>query len=267
MWDNTQTFAFNIWDINSAKAVMDAAFERGKDIILQTSANIYGSIPQRQMREFVTSYSNEMKLKVWLTLDHCKEPDVIRDSIDKGWDIVMFDASDKELIQNIKMTNEIAQYAHDKSVFVEAEVGKVSGVADDISVIGQNVAKTEDIDKFLEETDVDLIAVAFGNAHGIYKGEPFLQYDLIEYTRRKTKIPFVVHGGSGLSDEIVRKLLSFENVKKINISTDIKMAYRLGILHALNSNFQKDSFQPTSVEKSIHDEIKKTAIHKLELLD
>ncbi len=267
LWSNDQTFAFNIWDINSAKAVIDAAFEKRKNIVLQTSASIYSSIPQKQIREFVTSYANEKKVTVWLNLDHCKDAAVIKDAIDKGWDLVMIDASDKDLDQNIAITNAITQYAHEKSVLVEAEVGKISGTGENRSVIEQNVAKKEDIARFLNETNVDMIAVAFGNAHGKYKGEPFLQYDLIEYTGKIAKIPFVVHGGSGLSDKVLRKLLSFRNVRKINISTDLKTAYQQGIMHALDSGHLKDNFQPVCVEKNIYDEIKKVAACKLDLLD
>lgn len=263
-----KVFAFNIWDLNSAKAVMDAAGEADKNLILQTSESIYRKIPQKQMREFVTSYSESLNRKIWLQLDHCRDMEVLQDAIRNQWDIVMIDASDKALADNIAITNQVAQYAHEKGVLVEAEVGQIKGAEEEIQCTQENVAAKEEIEKFLKETEADLIAVAFGNAHGIYKGEPILHYELVEYTAALTKKPFVVHGGSGLTDEILTRLLHYENIKKINISTDVKMAYRRGIQKAYqNGSFREEGFQAIRIENDIHDEIKKMAEEKLKLLD
>ena len=124
------------------------------------------------------------------------------------------------------------------------------------------------IDTFLKNANMDMVAVAFGNAHGIYKGTPKLNYDIVRYVTDKTNRPFVVHGGSGMSDEILKKLISINGVKKINISTDIKLAYREGILTAIkNGTFDKQGFQAVSVENDINNAIAKVAEAKLRLLD
>lgn len=260
-------FAFNIWDIDSAKAVIDAAGKNRQNVILQTSTGVYTTIPQRQLKDFVVSYSNGLGIKAWLHLDHCRNFDIIEDAITNGWDSVMIDASDKNIEENIQITNCVTQKAHAKGVFVEAEVGQVKGVEEEIAVTQALVASKSDIDQFLEKTAVDMIAVAFGNAHGKYQGEPILHYDLIEYTTEKCDIPFVVHGGSGLSDDVLRRLLSMNQVKKINISTDLKYAYRQGIIEAYQSGYMKEEgFQASKVVACVSDAIGKEVSKKLDLL-
>ena len=181
-WKDQKVFAFNIWDINSARAVIDAAAAMGRDVILQTSANIYEKIPRRQMREFVTSYTENLTINAILHLDHCRDEKLIIDAIHNGWDMVMIDASAREIDENISITNAVARYAHERSVLVEAEIGQVRGVEDNISVENDRAIDKRELEKFLKNTDIDYIAVAFGNAHGLYGGVPDLHYELIEYT-------------------------------------------------------------------------------------
>lgn len=260
-------FAFNIWDINSAQAVIDGAAAKRKNIILQTSAVVYKQISQKQLRKFVNSYAEEKNIRVWLHLDHCKDMDLINNAIENKWDSVMIDASDKGLEENIQITNKVVDWAHQHGVLVEAEIGQVKGVEDDLVVRQSEVASIEDIDLFTKETRADMVAIAFGNAHGEYKGEPDLKYDLVEYTVKRADIPFVVHGGSGLKDSVIRRLISISGVKKINISTDVKLAYRQGILYASQNGFlEQKGFQATRVESCIHETIVDMVSRKLDLL-
>lgn len=167
--ENNTMFAFNIWDLNSAQSVIDAAAVEHQNIILQTSAGLYSKLPHKQLREFVSSYQKEKSIKVWLHLDHCKSEDMIMDAIKNGWDSVMIDASAKPVDENIEITNRITKYAHENNILVEAEVGQVIGVEDDICVMEAAVATRLDVKRFIENTNVDMLAVAFGNAHGVYK--------------------------------------------------------------------------------------------------
>ena len=264
--NETRLFAFNIWDISSARAVIDAAAEMKQNVILQTSASIYKDVLPRRLREFVTGYQQDAGIKAWLHLDHCKSPEIIYDAIENGWDSVMIDASAKSIDENIRITNEITEYAHSRNIPVEAEIGQVKGIEDDIVVRSAAVASREDIDRFIEETDVDLIAVAFGNAHGEYKSPPELHYDLVEYTTCKTDIPFVVHGASGLSNEVIEKLLAINGVLKINVSTEVKLAYLEGIRRAQTKGLlETEGFQAIKVQEIINRSIQELAISKLAL--
>lgn len=265
--ENNTMFAFNIWDLNSAQSVIDAAAVEHQNIILQTSAGLYSKLPHKQLREFVSSYQKEKSIKVWLHLDHCKSEDMIMDAIKNGWDSVMIDASAKPVDENIEITNRITKYAHENNILVEAEVGQVIGVEDDICVMEAAVASRLDVKRFIENTNVDMLAVAFGNAHGVYKGEPELHYDLVEYTTSISDTPFVVHGGSGLSTEVLERLIKIPNVKKINISTEVKIAYRDGIVSAYQQGFMNENgFQAIKVNNFIDESIQRLVIDKLKLL-
>lgn len=266
--DEKTLFAFNIWDMGSAKAVMDGACTQKKNVILQTSSSLYKKLPGKQLREFVSSYADQCGIKAWLHLDHCKEVNIIRDAIENKWDSVMIDASERSLAENVSITNQITEMAHKQGVLVEAEIGQVQGCEDDIQIQREAIASREDICSFLQETDVDMIAVAFGNAHGIYRGVPRLHYELVEYTVSHASIPFVVHGGSGMPAEALRRLLAIRGVKKINISTEVKLAYYSGIKTAYaNGCFCKEGFQPVKVQQSIDQAIQELVIGKMQLLD
>ncbi|MCR5101224.1 MAG: class II fructose-bisphosphate aldolase [Butyrivibrio sp.] len=256
-----QHFAFNIWDFESAKAVIDAAAFLSQDVILQTSTGIYKKLPGKVFSDFVKTYSKYKGIHAWLNIDHCKDENMLINAVDSGWDMIMADGSSMPVNQNIEFTNRIASYAHKRNVMVEAEVGQVKGIEDDINVQQDAIASKDDIKTFLNETNIDFIAVAFGNAHGEYKVVPNLHYDLVEYTAGISELPFVVHGGSGLSDDVLRKLIGIEGVKKINISTDLKIAYKSGISKAIT-----DWKQPIDANQIIHDEIMEVAISKMKLL-
>ena len=260
-------FAFNVWDFNSAKYIMDAAAGIKKDVILQTSSGVFRNLPQKEFRAFVSSYSESLGINVWLNLDHCKDEELLIQAIDSKWDAVMADASFLSLKDNISFTNKITDMAHSKGIMVEAEIGQVVGVEDDICVKKEDIASCEDIKCFLEETDVDLIAVAFGNAHGAYKVPPVLDFGLVEYTTSITEVPFVVHGGSGLPKEDIKRLISIKGVKKINISTEVKQAYRQAISHALEDGvFELDGFQPVNVDRYMSEEFNLLVHEKYSLI-
>ncbi|WP_312503616.1 class II fructose-bisphosphate aldolase [Lacrimispora sp.] len=259
--------AFNIWDVSSAKAVVDAAADRKKNIILQTSAGIYSQIDAKETRAFIKSYADKKKISAWLHLDHCKNMNIIEDAIAMKWDSVMIDASDLSIQKNIEKTNRVIEKAHKAGVLVEAEVGQIKGTEDNIVIQEHHIASREEIKKYLAETEVDMIAVAFGNAHGMYKGKPKLDYDLIDYVAQISEIPFVVHGGSGMEDSVIRKLSQKINVKKINISTEVKLAYREGILKSLKEGLlEEEGFQAIHVEKTIYGAIYQMAFDKLGII-
>ena len=261
-------FAFNIWDVNSAKAVIDAACNCSRDVILQTSERVFKELDKKEFRQYIKDYSYEKNINTYLHLDHCRNIDVLKKAVDCNWDSVMYDGSGESLQNNISNTNICSEYAHNSDILIEAEVGSIIGVEDDISVREGGIASLNDVNTFLQNTSVDLIAVAFGTAHGLYKGKPILHYELIDQVKALTDIPFVVHGGTGLSDEVFKKLLSYSNVKKINISTEMKQAYRRGIQKSYENNLLlEDGFEATKIEKLINDEIFSAALNKMTLLN
>ena len=266
--NSEQYFAFNIWNIESAKAVIDAASQLRKNLILQTSTKAFLQMDKEEMRFFVTNYAKNRGVQVYLHLDHCKQLDSIKEAIRFKWDSVMIDASELALEENIKLTNEVCGIAKEHGIPVEAEVGQIAGVEEDIQVKEAGVARLEDVQTFISRTNVDMLAVAIGTAHGLYRGAPKLHYDLLLQVMQIADIPLVVHGGTGLTDDVLCRLLSYNNVKKINISTDVKLAYRQGIYKSLqNGNLEEAGFDPLKVTKEINCAICNMVKGKLVLLD
>lgn len=262
-----QYFAFNIWNIESAKAVIDAAAQAKRNLILQTSTKAFQQIDKEEMRFFVTNYAKRKGICAYLHLDHCKKIALIKEAVDYGWDSVMIDASEQPLLENIKRTNEVCGIAKEHGVLVEAEVGQITGVEEEIKVQEAGIARIEDVKRFLEDTEVDMLAVAIGTAHGLYKGTPCLHYDLLSQVAEFADIPLVIHGGTGLTEDELRRLLSYKGVKKINISTDVKLAYRQGICESLkNGELEPAGFDPLKVTETIRNSICKMAKEKLMLL-
>lgn len=266
--NSEQYFAFNIWNIESAKAVIDAALQLRKNLILQTSSKAFSQMDKEEMRFFVTNYVKNRGIQVYLHLDHCRQLDLIKEAIRYKWDSVMIDASELALEENIRLTNEVCGIVKEYGLPVEAEVGQIAGVEEEIQVKEAGVARLKDIQKFISRTNVDMLAVAIGTAHGLYRGTPRLHYDLLLQVMEVTDIPLVIHGGTGLTDEVLCKLLSYNNVKKINISTDVKLAYRKGIYESLqNGNLEEAGFDPLKVAKEINTAICNMVKGKLALLD
>lgn len=265
--NSLQYFAFNIWSIESAKAVMDGASALNRDVILQTSMKAYGLLDKEELRAFVSSYADRHNIHAYLHLDHCKRMDFIQEAIRYGWDSVMIDASDQPLEENIRLTNMVCKIAGDNDVLVEAEVGQIAGQEDEISAAEAGIAQIEDVKVFIDNTDADMLAVAVGTAHGLYKKMPKIHYGLIDQVIKLSDIPLVIHGGTGLTEEALLNLLSYKNIKKINISTDVKLAYRQGIKESMQSGYMEgEGFDPLKVSQKIHDAIQNMAINKLKLL-
>lgn len=266
--NSKQYFAFNIWNMESAKAVIDAAVQSRKNLILQTSVKAFMQMDKEEMRFFISNYAKRNGIRVYLHLDHCKSIDLIKEAIDTKWDSVMIDASQLSLEENIKVTNEVCGLAKGHGILVEAEVGQISGVEEDIRVQEAGVARIEDVQKFVNNTNVDMLAVAVGTAHGLYLGTPNLHYDLLEKVMHITDVPLVVHGGTGLTGETLRRLFSYKNVKKVNISTDVKQAFRKGIQKCCgNGDLEEKRFDPLKVTGTIHDSICDMVKEKLKLLE
>lgn len=265
--NSSQYFAFNIWSIESAKAVIDGASTLNRDVILQTSMKAYELLDKEELRAFVSSYADRHNIRAYLHLDHCKRMDFIQEAIGYGWDSIMIDASDRSLEENIRLTNRVCKIARDNDVLVEAEVGQIAGQEDEMSVTEAGIAKIEDVKTFIGNTNVDMLAVAVGTAHGLYKGIPKLHYDLIDQVMKLSDTPLVIHGGTGLMEETFLHLLSYKNIKKINISTDVKLAYRQGIKESIQSGYMEgESFDPLKVSQQIHDAIQNMTVNKLKLL-
>jgi len=218
--------AFNILDYNSTKAVVAAAEEINSPVIIQTSAKTVIFWGCSTIRSWVNEIAASSPVPVALHLDHCKDLHLIKDCIDSGWTSVMIDASDKPFEENMAATKQVIEMAKPKDVTVEAELGKITGVEEDIKVADDEsrLADPDEAVRFCEELSLDCFAPAIGTAHGIYKGEPKIAFDRLEEISKRTGLPIALHGGTGLSEEVFQKCISL-GCAKVNISTQLKHAF------------------------------------------
>lgn len=202
-------------------------------------------------------------IPVALHLDHGSSVENCKKAIDAGFSSVMIDASKYSLEENIKMTKQVTQYAYIKNVSVEAEIGAVGGeedgVADELAY-----AKVEDAIKIVNETNIDALAPALGSVHGLYKGEPKLDFDRMIRIRDLVNIPLVLHGGSGIPDELIKKAISC-GICKININTELQIAWSKGVRDFLKNDL--NVYDPRKVIKSGEINIKNKIKEKLQLFD
>ena len=216
--------AFNITELASIAAVIDAANELSAPVIIQTSASStvkYYGIPL--LVSAVRIEAERARVPVALHLDHCKEPDMVKACIDGGFSAVMIDASSFPFEQNLSMTREVVEYAAGKDVTVEGELGGIPGVEDDIFLSEEQsfLADFGQAVQFCEHTGIRAFAAAVGTAHGLYKGEPKIDFDLFDRINRAVQPHMVVHGGTGLSVEVFHRLIDL-GATKVNVSTQLK---------------------------------------------
>lgn len=246
--------AFNIVNYLTAKAVVDAAEDLNAPVILQTSVKTVKQFGIEEFMAFLKPICEMAKVDVAVHLDHCTDKEYAKKCIDAGWSSIMFDGSKTPLEENIKNTLEVKEYIGNKDISLEGEVGSIVGVEDDIVVHKDDAAYAtkEDCERYLKETEVDALAPAIGTAHGVYKGEIRLNYDLFKSIDEISKAPLVLHGGTGLSDEMFNKLIDL-GASKVNISTAIKIAYCGGLYEYLSENQGKND--PLKVDKYVYDKI------------
>ena len=218
--------AFNIVNYLTAKAVTDAAEALDCPVILQTSVKTVKQIGVKEMMAFLKPICEMASVDVAVHLDHCTDIDFAKQCIDAGWSSIMFDGSKTPLDCNIRDTLEVKEHIKGRDITLEGEVGSIVGVEEDI-VVHENdaaYATKEDCERYLKETGVDCLAPAVGTAHGVYKGEIRLNYDLFKSIEDISPVPLVLHGGTGLSDGMFSRLIDL-GASKVNISTALKIAY------------------------------------------
>ncbi len=225
--------AFNVTNIVQMAAVVDAASELSSPVIIQTSVSPAMQLGPELFSASYRSLAESVDIPVALQLDHCTDIDFCKRCIDAGYTSIMIDASGEKLEENIRITSAVVKYAgSDTAVSIEGELGTVGGVEDQVRVSMSEVelCDPETAVRFVEETGLDNLAPAIGTAHGIYKTEnPVI--DVARLKRISERLngknilyPLVVHGGSGLSRDVVRALVAAGGAK-FNVSTELKLAW------------------------------------------
>lgn len=210
--------SFSVANMEMVLGVLKAAKELNAPVILQIAEVRLKQSPLEIIGPLMVAAAEAAETPVAVHFDHGKTEEKIQQALDLGFTSVMFDGSHLPLKENIEMTKKIIAMAQEYDAAVEAEIGCVGGSEDGSEDIAINCTKPEDAVLFERETGVDALAIAIGNAHGNYKSTPKLRFDILEQCEKNTKLPLVLHGGTGITPEdFVR--CSHTGIKKINIAT------------------------------------------------
>ncbi len=216
--------AFNIHNMETIQAVLEAAAEERTPVIIQTTPGTLEHAGIPYIAANVKTGSELYDIPVALHLDHCSSYETIMQCIRQGYTSVMVDGSELPYDDNVKLVCEVVKVAHAVGVNVEGEIGRIGGTEDDMTVDEKEATLTvpQEAKTFAESTGIDIMAIAIGTAHGEYLGEAKLDFERLADINKITTTPLVLHGASGVPDDSIRRAID-EGICKINIATELKI--------------------------------------------
>ena len=223
--------AFNAENLEMVQAIVAAAEKMKSPVMIQTTPSTVKYLTLRQAVAMVKAEAEAASVPVALHLDHCESYEDVMAAVEAGYTSVMIDGSKLPYEENIAVTKKVVEDAHKAGVTVEAELGTVGGKEDGHSAEIAYTDPAEALD-FFTKTGVDIFAVAIGTAHGFYKGEPKLNFELLEKLAEKIEAPLVLHGGSGVPDEMIKRTISL-GINKVNYATELRAAMTKAVREAL----------------------------------
>ena len=228
--------AFNTVDDITMHGVIRAAEQSRSPLIIQISVKTVKFWGAEVVHHMFTDMAGRAKVPIALHLDHCPDPEIAKSCLKVGWNSVLFDGSGMSFDENQKLTKEIVAFAGTLGRAVEGEVVGVMGVEDDIGSDAEGaLPPIEKEIEFIRDTGIYCYAPPIGTAHGFYKGTPTIRYDRMEYLVKHTNMPMVLHGGTGLTPEVYKRLIAL-GAAKVNISTALKKTYADGFASYLQKN-------------------------------
>ena len=258
--------AFNINNMEIIEGIVDAAAEANSPVILQTSASAIKYARINYLMKMVQAAVEEHpNIPIVIHLDHGPDFETAKMCIDNGFTSVMIDGSKYDFEENVALTKKVVDYAHAHGVVVEAELGKLAGIEDDVNVDANDAMYTDpaQAEEFVRRTGCDSLAIAIGTSHGAYKfkGEAKLRFDILkEIKERIPNTPIVLHGASTVIPELVHEA-SISGVSKINVDTDLRLAMTAGIRKEFAEN--PNVFDPRKYLGEARELIKETVKHKM----
>ncbi len=281
--------AFNVNNMEIVQGIADAAIELNSPIILQVSAGARKYAKHNYLVKLVEAVLVEAPdLPIALHLDHGADFEICKSCIDGGFTSVMIDGSHHDFETNIELTKKVVEYAHERGVVVEAELGRLAGIEDAVNVSDADAAYTQpdEVEEFVTRTGVDSLAIAIGTSHGAYKFKPGtnpqLRFDILaEIEKRIPKFPIVLHGASSVPQEFVKiinehggalkdaigvpedqlRQAARSAVCKINIDSDLRLGMTAGIREVMWS--KPEIFDPRDYLKVGRANVKTVVMHKI----
>ncbi|MDR1391677.1 MAG: class II fructose-1,6-bisphosphate aldolase [Clostridiales bacterium] len=256
--------AFNVVNMEMAQAVVRAAEYENSPVIIQTTEGALEYAGVSLISKIVKKLAKGSNVPVALHLDHGKSLEVAMQCIRSGYTSVMIDGSHLSLNENIFLAARVAEVAHACNVSVEAELGRLGGIEDNVNVSKEDEFFTDPDEAitFVKETEIDYLAIAIGTAHGKYKGIPKLDFDRLEIIKKSLEIPIVLHGASGVSEKDIKKAIKL-GINKINIDTDLRVAFTDKIKEIIALN--PDEFDIRKIFAPARENVIETVRHKIKL--
>lgn len=282
--------AFNVNNMEIIQGIIGGCAEKKSPVIIQVSAGARKYANPIYLRKLIEAAVEEHpEVPIAMHLDHGADFDICKQCVDMGFTSVMIDGSHYDFEENIRLTKEVVDYAHSKGVVVEAELGKLEGVEDDVKVASGEGSYTDPDQavEFVERSGCDSLAISIGTSHGAFKfkGDPQLDFERLNIiTKKLNGFPLVLHGASTVIQEFVDKCNQYggdipgakgvpehmisqavkTGVCKVNIDTDLRLAMTAEIRKALNDN--PSNFDPRGYLKPARTAIKEMVMHKLDIL-
>lgn len=281
--------AFNVNNMEIVQGIADAAIELNSPIILQVSAGARKYAKHNYLVKLVEAVLVEAPdLPIALHLDHGADFEICKSCIDGGFTSVMIDGSHHDFATNIELTKKVVEYAHERGVVVEAELGRLAGIEDDVKVSAEDSSYTqpEEVEEFVTKTNVDSLAIAIGTSHGAFKfkpgSKPQLRFDILEeIEKRIPNFPIVLHGASSVPQEFVKiinehggalkdaigvpedqlRQAARSAVCKINIDSDLRLGMTAGIREVMWT--KPEIFDPRDYLKVGRANVKTIVMHKI----
>lgn len=280
--------AFNVNNMEIIQGITGAASKLSAPVILQVSKGARAYANRTYLMKLVEAAVIETGLPICLHLDHGDSFELCKSCIDDGFTSVMIDASSKPFAENIALTRQVVEYAHDHGVVVEAELGTLAGIEDEVNVSAEDSSYTrpEEVQEFVDRTGCDSLAIAIGTSHGAYKfkpgTKPQLRFDVLEEVEKKLPgFPIVLHGSSSVPQEFVAKINQYGGnmpgaigvpedqlrkaasmaVCKINIDSDLRLAMTASIREYMA--LHPDHFDPRQYLKPARQAIEDMVAHKI----
>lgn len=259
--------AFNVCNLEFVKMVIKKAEELRSPVIIALHPVEIDYVGLQEISLIISVMAKKANIPVVLHLDHGDTYKRTVQCVRNGFTSIMFDGSHEILDKNIQLTAEIVNMAHAVDVSVEGEIGLVGGnecdqYAHAKELDSSKLTDPEEAKLFVDKTKVDSLAVAIGSAHGIYTGVPRIDLKRLKEIRKKVDIPLVLHGGSGISDEVIKECIK-NGISKVNIATELKIAYHKGICNII-TEFPNE-FEPRTIFKRAMNEGEELIEHKIRL--
>ncbi|MCU6735852.1 class II fructose-bisphosphate aldolase [Diplocloster agilis] len=221
--------AFNVNTFDEMVAIADAAAQVKLPVMLMASMSSAKFFTPSVFADLVHTLDRSYPIDIIAHLDHCTDPELLLTCAREGFDSVMYDGSHTPYQDNVRVTGELAAQCHSLGVLIEGELGIIAGEEGPVKSKFSEFTDPDCAGDFIEKTGIDSLAVSIGNQHGFYKGEPKLQFELLEELCGICTAPLVLHGGTGIPGSDIARAIRM-GICKVNVGTEIRAAYARGIL-------------------------------------